>query len=70
MARAWAQIASAATGIDLKPEHLPSIMIAIKLARQRNGFHYDSMVDIAGYCELADLFNGLPTAGDRRSCGE
>jgi len=55
MSTAWAQIASAATGLDLKPEHLPTLMIAIKLARQRNGYHHDSMVDLAGYAALSEI---------------
>jgi hypothetical protein len=55
MATAWSEIASAATGLDLKPEHLPTLMIAIKLARQRHGYHRDSAIDIAGYAGLADI---------------
>jgi len=55
MAQAWSEIASAASGLDLKPEHLPVLMISIKLARQRHGYHRDSMIDIAGYAALSEI---------------
>ena len=55
MASAWAQIASAATGLDLKPEMLPILMVSVKLARMRTGYHHDSAVDVAGYMALAEI---------------
>lgn len=55
-AQRFARIASAVTGLDVKPEHLPMLMIALKLARiAETPGHRDSWVDIAGYAQVADL---------------
>lgn len=56
-ARRWAQISSAVTGLDLRPEHFPLVMLAVKLSRTSQapeGFHRDSIVDIAGYARVAE----------------
>jgi hypothetical protein len=60
-ARRWAQVCSALTGLDLRPEHFPLVMLAVKLSRlsQSSGcWHRDSAVDIAGYARVAEkMFN-------------
>lgn len=56
-ARRWAAICSALTGCDLKPEHFPLVMLAVKLSRASqspNAYHRDSFVDIAGYARVAE----------------
>lgn len=57
-AEIWAQIASAATGVQLRPEHYPVVMVAVKLARLRSGWHEDSWLDIAGYAGVAEMIEG------------
>lgn len=53
----FAEIAAGATGLDIKPEHYPVLMICVKLARIQGGasFHRDSWVDIAGYARVAEM---------------
>jgi hypothetical protein len=56
-AERFAQIASAATGLDVRPEHLPLIMLAVKLSRiaqSPRAWHRDSVVDIAGWARVAE----------------
>jgi hypothetical protein len=56
-ARRWAQIASAVTGLDIRPEHFPLVMLAVKLSRAAQApgcWHRDSVVDIAGYARVAE----------------
>lgn len=56
-AQRWAQIASAVTGADLRPEHFPLVMLAVKLSRASQAphcYHRDSIVDIAGYARVAE----------------
>lgn len=50
-----AQIASAITGFPIKAEHIPLIMVAVKLSRQVNRPKRDNLVDIAGYARVAEL---------------
>lgn len=56
-AETWAHIMAAVTGLDVKPEHFPIAMIALKLARigTYGGFHRDSWVDLAGYARVAEM---------------
>jgi hypothetical protein len=55
-AELFAKIASAATGLTIIPEHLPLLMISLKLARG-NPYEWnrDKWVDIAGYSRVAEL---------------
>jgi hypothetical protein len=56
-ARRFAQIASAVTGLDVRPHHFPLMMCAVKLSRAsqaQGGFHRDSWVDLAGYARVAE----------------
>ena len=53
-AEAFAAIASAATGLEVKPEHYPILMIAAKLAREAHVHKRDNLVDIAGYARVAE----------------
>jgi hypothetical protein len=48
-ATAWAQMFSAATGLDVRPEHYPVAHICTKLVRERHKHKRDNWVDIAGY---------------------
>ena len=50
-----AQMASAITGLAIKAEHVPLIMIAVKLSRQSNAPKRDNLVDIAGYARVAEI---------------
>ena len=40
---------SAITGASIKPEHVPLMMIALKISREVNRPSRDNLVDIAGY---------------------
>jgi len=53
-AERFAAIASAVTGCDIKPEHFPLLMIAVKLSRESHGHKRDNLVDIAGYARVAE----------------
>jgi hypothetical protein len=53
-AERFAEIASAITGLEIEPEHYPLLMIAVKLSRQAHRYKRDNLVDIAGYCKLAE----------------
>ena len=58
-AEVFAKIASAATGLTIIPEHLPILMISLKLARGNPyEWHRDKWVDIAGYARVAELIEG------------
>lgn len=48
-ATAWATMFSAATGLDVKPEHYPVSQICTKLVRERHKSKRDNWRDIAGY---------------------
>lgn len=48
-ARDWAQMFSAATGLDVKPEHYPVSQICTKLVREKHKHKEDNWRDIAGY---------------------
>lgn len=57
-AERWAAIASSATGLEIKPEHFPIVMIAVKLSRlHHTPGHRDSLVDIAGYSRVAEMIH-------------
>lgn len=60
-AQRWATMFGALTGLEVKPEHFPLAMLAVKLSRlsQAPGcWHRDSVVDIAGYARVAEkVFN-------------
>lgn len=60
----FAQIASAATGLDIRPEHYPALMIAAKLARNAHSFKRDNLVDIAGYCRVAERIHDAELSRD------
>lgn len=56
-AQRWATIFGALTGFDVRPEHFPLALLAVKLSRlsQAPGcWHRDSVVDIAGYARVAE----------------
>jgi hypothetical protein len=53
-AERFAQIASAITGCEIKPEHFPLLMIAVKLSREAGAHKRDNLVDIAGYARVAE----------------
>jgi len=42
------------TGLDVKPEHIPIIMIVVKLVRESNIHKSDNFIDMCGYAALAD----------------
>lgn len=48
-AKDWAQMFSAATGLDVKPEHYPVALICTKLVREKHKTKRDNWRDIAGY---------------------
>jgi hypothetical protein len=55
-AQRFSQIASAATGLEILPRHLPVIMIALKLSRMfQSPYYRDNMVDIAGYARVLEM---------------
>jgi len=41
------------TGLDIKPEHIPIIMIVVKLVRESNVHKSDNLIDMCGYAALA-----------------
>lgn len=56
-ANRFARILAAATGWDVRPEHFPVVMLAVKLSRIAQApecWHRDSYVDIAGYARVAE----------------
>jgi hypothetical protein len=56
-ARRWAQVCSALIGLEVRPEHFPLVMLAVKLSRLSQAcgcWHRDSVVDIAGYARVAE----------------
>lgn len=43
---------------DVQPEHIPSMMILVKLSRMShnpNNYHADSLLDIKGYAKTAEM---------------
>jgi hypothetical protein len=63
-AERFATIASAVTGCDIKPEHFPLLMIAVKLSRESYGHKRDNLVDIAGYARVAEkICDEMPVDG-------
>jgi hypothetical protein len=55
-ARDFANLAAAATGLKVEPEHYAVLMVCVKLARLRgSAYHRDSWVDIAGYARVAEM---------------
>lgn len=45
---------------DIRPEHIPSFMILVKLSRMANNpnnYHADSLLDIKGYAKTAEIVN-------------
>lgn len=58
-------------GVTLGADDIPKIMIAVKLSRLCHAFKWDSVVDVAGYCEtwgmvrqrmFTDAANAFPLA--------
>lgn len=65
-AERFAAMASAITGLEIKPEHFPLLMMAVKLSRTSqapDGYHRDSLVDIAGYARVAERLHDEREAG-------
>jgi len=55
-ARAFAALATGATGLDIREHHLPVLMICLKLSRIRHTPRYrDHWLDIAGYARVAEM---------------
>jgi hypothetical protein len=48
-AKDWAQMFSAATGLEVRPEHYPVALICTKLVREKHKTKRDNWVDIAGF---------------------
>lgn len=53
-AKRFASIGGVVTGLEIRPEHYPLLMIAAKLARQAHAHKHDNLVDIAGYAAIAE----------------
>lgn len=55
----FARIASAVTGLDIKPRHMAELMLCVKLARIKTTtkFHRDTWVDIAGYARVGEIID-------------
>lgn len=51
IAAGWSMV----LGMDVTPEQVSLCMIVMKVARAKNGFHRDSIVDIAGYARCAEF---------------
>lgn len=47
-----------ATGLKIRPEHVPLMMICVKLTRERNKHKRDNLVDLAGYTRLLSQLYG------------
>lgn len=56
-AQRFAAIASAVTGLEIEPRHMPELMLCMKLARVKptRKFHRDTWVDIAGYARIREI---------------
>ena len=56
------KIASLLTGVELKPEHIPLILIAVKMSRETNLHKRDNIVDLVGYAALYEqMVEGIPS---------
>lgn len=56
-AERWAALFGALTGFDVRPEHFPLALLAVKLSRLSQApqcYHRDSVVDIAGYARVVE----------------
>jgi hypothetical protein len=51
----FAQMASAATGLKVEPQHFAVMMICAKLSREYNKHKHDNLVDIAGYARVLEM---------------
>ena len=55
------------TGLDIKPDHIPIIMIVVKLVRERHVHKSDNFIDICGYASLADQIKSGDNDGGQES---
>lgn len=56
----FAQLASAMTGLEVKPEHFPLMMQALKFSRIRQApghWSLDSWTDVAGWARVAQMLH-------------
>lgn len=54
IAKMW----SAYLGAPIFPQDVVNLMVLLKVCRAKNGYHYDSYLDIAGYAGLAEMLSG------------
>jgi hypothetical protein len=50
-----AKLWSAFLGVEIKPQHIPLMMILLKVSREANKHKRDSIVDIAGYARTLEM---------------
>lgn len=53
-----AEMWEAYTGVSFGPHDVSMMMVLVKVARQRHGYHRDSNIDIAGYAALDEKVHG------------
>ena len=53
--RRVAQLWSAFLGLEIKPEHVPIMMILVKVSREANKHKLDNLTDIAGYARTLEM---------------
>lgn len=53
----YAKMWGAYLGIELTPLDVINLMLLLKVARAKNGYHADSYLDIAGYSGLAQVIS-------------
>lgn len=64
------KIASEITGLDIKPEHIPLILIAVKMSREANMHKRDNLIDMIGYTALYEqLIDGPSSVVAQRKDG-
>ena len=54
-----AKIIKTLTGLDVKPHHIPLILIVVKLVREAHVHKDDNMVDACGYAALYNQIKEL-----------
>ena len=50
-----AQLWSAFLGLEIKSEHVPIMMILVKVSREANKHKLDNLTDIAGYARTLEM---------------
>jgi len=53
--RRVAELWSAFLGVQIKPEHVPIMMILVKVSREANKHKLDNLTDIAGYARTLEM---------------